>query len=120
MNHSPTQHPAHGDPHHSQQDSKQPSFNPAPPGPKFIPPTPPLPALATAMAAPTVMPQIHDPARPTPTPSLLFNLGITHRNCPLLAIMDPAGDRSVNPPARVLQARAGFFGLQCHGETVRS
>jgi hypothetical protein len=63
------------------------------------------------MAAPPDMPQIHSPDRPAPAPPLLSNLGTTHRNRPLLANMDQTGDRAINAPARVFQARAGFPGL---------
>jgi len=85
------------------------------PRPTYIPPPPPKPPapLEAAMAAPTVMPQVHDPDRPIPAPCLLSNLGTTHRTRPLLAILGPAGDRAITTPARVLQVRAGFPSLQC-------
>jgi hypothetical protein len=63
------------------------------------------------MATAPDMPQVHTPDRPAPTPPLLSNLGTTHRTCPLLAAMDHAGDRAINAPARVFQARACFPSL---------
>ena len=63
------------------------------------------------MAAPADLPQVHGASGPALAPPLISNLGAAHRNCLLLALMDPAGDRAADAPARVLQARAGFPGL---------
>jgi hypothetical protein len=106
-------------PDHVQQGCIQASLHPRlriPLGPTYISPPPskppPLsPPLAAAMAPAPDMPQVHSPDRPAPTPPLLPNLGTTHRNRPLLAIMDHARDRAINAPARMFQARAGFPGL---------
>jgi len=69
------------------------------------------PLLATTMALPLDMPQVHTPNHPASTPPLLSNLGAIHRDCPLLENMDQAGNQAINAPVRVFQARADFPSL---------
>jgi hypothetical protein len=55
------------------------------------------------MAAPSVVPQVHDANRRPSLRPLVPHLGTAHRNRLLLALVDPAGNRAHNAPARVLQ-----------------